>query len=169
MKVKHTKDFLGNYGTVLFDLSDVDRILVDGKRVNMIAYDSNNKEIKPEVIDDYDSNNKEIEPEVIDDYDSNNKEIETKKIEKLLNILEAGDYDEGIENTNFDVEDLIKLSNKNLQEENIDFLEEIFWDWYPHEISLSETPKDVKDALSKIGKILVQNARLSHQEYKRLI
>ena len=154
MKVKHTKDFLGNYGTVLFDLSDVDRILVDGKRVNMIAYDSNNKEIKPEVIDDY---------------DSNNKEIETKKIEKLLNILEAGDYDEGIENTNFDVEDLIKLSNKNLQEENIDFLEEIFWDWYPHEISLSETPKDVKDALSKIGKILVQNARLSHQEYKRLI
>ena len=41
---------MGNYGSILSDLSDVNRILVNGQRVSITAYDKDNKEIKPEVI-----------------------------------------------------------------------------------------------------------------------
>lgn len=58
------------------------------------------------------------------------------------------------------VDDLIKIANSNLENAPMGILEEYFWEFYPHEISWAETPFQCKEALRKIGRFLVQNAKL---------
>lgn len=61
---------------------------------------------------------------------------------------------------NLEIDEMIELSKKNLHEENLEYLEKVFWNFYPHEITWNEMDKTVRNSMNKIGRILVQNAKL---------
>jgi hypothetical protein len=61
---------------------------------------------------------------------------------------------------NIDVDKLIEISKSDLNLIPLSELEVYFWEFYPHEISWSEVPYDCREALKKIGRVLIQNAKL---------
>ena len=61
--------------------------------------------------------------------------------------------------TEVNLSELMILS-ENAQDQDLDHLEQAFWTFFPHEISWYEVPFPVREALKKIGRVLIQNARL---------
>jgi hypothetical protein len=82
---------------------------------------------------------------------------ESLKITRLKNAIsesqQKSKYDD------ISPEEVIKLADK-VRSMSIEDAEELFWSWYPHETSWSEMDHDLKSALIKVGRVLVQNGKL---------
>lgn len=58
---------------------------------------------------------------------------------------------------------------RNCDQYEIDLLDQVFDEFYPHEITWRELPWENREAMHKIGRKLVQHGRLSPLQHRQIM